>query len=495
MLTESLVLSIPGGAAGIALAWLAVHVLNDTKPAILVRYPAISMDWHVLAFTIALMVATSLLFGSFPALSAAGIHIKDALKSAGFAHSAGPGATRVRKTLVVAEIGVSLILLIGAGLLTRSFLRLAHTELGFRSDHLLSFRVNPVGFSFDRNYGPFYSEILDRLQHLPMVRSAALVDDIPLTHSEFPGAGFVRVIGRPTIALPDRPRITNNLVSPQFFQTLGISLKAGRVFDAHDFIGVPAGPRPGLLQREAVVVNEALVHRIFPNEDPLGRHLAFGPDELNLRWTIVGVVSDIRSGALGAEAPSTIYRCNCGAIPFYRAGFVIRTSVDPASIVRAVEQQVHAVDRDQPISDVKTMDQRRDAGLAPERFQLMLLGSFAAIAILLAAAGVYGIMSYLVTRRTREIGIRMAMGARPADVMRMVLGETSSLVVLAIVVGLGGAWALTRYIRSMLYGVTALDPTTFVVTSVLLSVTVLLASLGPTLRAIRVDPISALREE
>ncbi len=494
MLTESLVLAIPGGAVGIALAWLAVYVLDDTKPAILVRYPAISMDWHVLAFTIALIAATSLLFGSFPALSAAGIHIQDALKSAAFTHSAGRGATRVRKTLVVAEIGVSLILLIGAGLLTRSFLHLAHTELGFSSDHLLSFRVNPVGFSFERNYGPFYSDILDRLQHLPMARSAALVDDIPLSHSEFPATGFVRVIGRPITALRDRPRINNNLVSPQFFQTLGISLKAGRVFDAHDFIGVPVGPRPGLLEREAVVVNEAFVHRIFPNEDPLGRQLAFGPDELNIRWIIVGVVGDIRSAALGAEPSSMIYRCTCG-IPLYRAGFLVRTSADPASIVRAVEQQVRAVDRDQPISDVKTMDQRREEALAPERFQLLLLGSFSAIAILLAAAGVYGIMSYLVTRRTREIGIRMAMGARPTDVLRMVLGETSALVVLAIVAGLGGAWALTRYIRSMLYGVTALDPTTFIVTSVLLAVTVLIASLGPTLRAVRVDPISALREE
>ena len=231
------------------------------------------------------------------------------------------------------------------------------------------------------------------------------------------------------------------------------------------------------------------------NEDPLGRQLVFGPDELNLRWTIVGVVSDIRSGALGAEPPSMIYHCTCSGIPLYRAGFLVRTSVDPASIVRLAEQQVRAVDRDQPISDVKTMDQRREEALAPERFQLLLLGSFAAIAILLAAAGVYGIMSYLVTRRTREIGIRMAMGARPADVLHMVIGETSALVVLAIVAGLGGAWALTRYIRSMLYGVTALDPTTFVVTSVLLAVTVLIASLGPTLRAVRVDPMSALREE
>ena len=190
-----------------------------------------------------------------------------------------------------------------------------------------------------------------------------------------------------------------------------------------------------------------------------------------------------------------VYRCACPGIPVFRAGFVVRTSVAPEAAVRAVEQQVRAVDSDQPISDVKTMDQRRDAALAPERFQLILIGSFALIAIVLAAAGVYGTMSYLVARRTREIGIRMAMGARQADILRMVLGETATLVLLAIAAGLGGAWAVTRYIRSMLYGVSELDPTTFVLTSVLLAVIVLTASLGPARRAVRVDPMIALRDE
>jgi putative ABC transport system permease protein len=190
-----------------------------------------------------------------------------------------------------------------------------------------------------------------------------------------------------------------------------------------------------------------------------------------------------------------VYRCACAGIPVFRAGFLVRTSVAPETAIRAVEQQVRAVDRDQPISNVKTMDQRRDAALAPERFQVILIGNFALIAIVLAAAGVYGTMSYLVARRTREIGIRMAMGARQADVLRMVLGETTILLLLAIVAGLGGAWAVTRYIRSMLYGVSELDPTTFILTSVLLAVIVLTASLGPARRAVRVDPMIALRDE
>jgi putative ABC transport system permease protein len=495
MLTESLVLAVPGGVAGVGLAWLAVRLLDAAKPAVLVRYPAISMDWRVLAFTIALMLVTSLLFGIVPALSASGIHIQDALKSAGLTHSATRGATRLRKTLVVAELGVSLVLLIGAGLLARSFLHLAHTELGFASDHLLTFRINPVGFSFLRNYGPFYSEIFDRIKHLPGVRDAAIADDIPLAANQLPDSGAIQVVGRPLVPIIDRPRINDRRVNPEFFRTLGIRVESGRIFDAHDFAGTPPAARPEFLRREAVMVNQAFVRRVFPGEDPLGRQLVFGPDDLNSTWTIVGVVSDVRSAALGADPPSTVYRCTCAGTAIYLAGFLVRTTGPPELAIRAIQQQVRAVDRDQPISDVKTMDQRRDAALAPERFQLILIGSFAGIAILLAAAGVYGTMSYLVARRTREIGIRMAMGARQADVLRMVLGETTVLVVLAIAAGLGGAWAVTRYIRSMLHGVTELDPATFALTSVFLAVMVLIASLGPAQRAVRVDPITALRDE
>jgi putative ABC transport system permease protein len=243
------------------------------------------------------------------------------------------------------------------------------------------------------------------------------------------------------------------------------------------------------------VVNETFVRRIFPGEDPLGRRIGIGSDEVNYTLTIVGVVGNIRGAALGADPPSIVYRCSCSGISLFRAAYLIRTSVAPEAAIRGIEQQVRTVDRDQPIFDVKTMDQRRDAALAPERFQLILLGSFAVIAIVLAAAGVYGTMSYLVTRRTREIGIRMAMGARQADVLRMVLGETTALALFAIAAGLGAAWTVTRYIRSMLYGVDELDPTTFVLTSVLLAAIVLIASLGPVRRAMRVDPMTALREE
>jgi predicted permease len=317
-----------------------------------------------------------------------------------------------------------------------------------------------------------------------------------LGEGDFDQAGRIRVMGRPPVAFADRPIINNTIVSPEFFHTLGIPLQSGRIFDAHDFVRTPAAANHGFLPTEPVVVNEAFVRRIFPGEDPLGRRIGYGPDNFDATWTILGVVGNIRGAALGGDPPSMVYRCTCAGIPVYRwTGFLVRTAGEPLAAVRAVEQQVRAVDRDQPIFDVKTMDQRRDSALAPERFQVMLLGSFALVALVLAAAGVYGTMSYLVARRTREIGIRMAMGARQADVVRMVLGETTMLVVLAIAAGLGGAWMVTRYLRSMLYGVSELDATTFVLTSVLLAVIVLIASFGPARRAVSIDPMTALRDE
>lgn len=496
MLTESLVLSVPGGLAGVAIAWLAVRVLNAAKPAILVRYPPISMDWQVLAFTLGLTFAASILFGMAPALSAARIRIQEALKSASMTHSGGLGAARLRKLLVVAELGISLLLLIGAGLLTRSFLKLAHTELGFRPDHLLTFRVIPIG-PMDRDYSKFYISVLDNLQHLPMVQSAALLADIPLSDEDFYWSGRIRVLGRPPVPFAERPTANTTVVSPEFFHTLGVPLKSGRIFDSHD--NPRSGGAPvtnyGMVSTAAVVVNEAFVRKIFPGENPLDQKVGFGPDRNTATWTVVGVVGDVRGGALGADPPAMVYRCTCEGSPVFRAGFVVRTTGDPKAAIRAAAEQVRAVDRDQPIFDVKTMDERRDAALAPERFQLALIGAFAAIATLLAAAGVYGVMSYLITRRTREIGIRMAMGARPGQVLRMVIGETTVLTLFGIALGLGGAWALTRYVRSMLYGVSDLDAVTLALTPVVLATIVLLATLGPARRAMQVDPMTALREE
>ena len=494
MLTESVVLALPGGVAGILLALNAVYALNALKPAILVHYPALSIDARVLLFTAALTLVTSIVFGLAPAVSAAGIHIQDALKSASLAHSGSRGAARLRHTLVVGELAVSLVLLIGAGLLARSFLHLAHTDLGFRSDHLLTFRVNPIG-QMDRNYAKLYTQVLDQLKTLPAVRSATLLADVPLNDDDFYATGRIRVLGRDTAPFAERTVVNNTVVSPEFFRTLEIPLKSGRIFDAHDAPAPTETAAPGLLAAESVVVNSALARRVFPGEDPVGKRLGFGPDERNIVWTIVGVVGDVRGGALGADPPMMVYRCTCSGNAVFRAGFALRTDSDPHAMIRGVEHQVRQVDRDQPILDVKTMDERRDAALAPERFQLLLIGTFAGIALLLAAAGVYGTMSYLIARRTREIGIRVAMGATPGHIVRKLVTEGSLLLLVAVPAGLAGAWALTRYMRSMLFGVTEVDPVTFVLTPVVLAAVVLAACAGPARRALTIDPLTALREE
>ena len=493
MLTEGLVLAVPGGVAGIFVAWMAVRALDTIKPAILVRYPAISLDLRVLAFTVVLTLLTTTAFSIMPALSAAEMRVQEALKSVSLTHSASRRAAGLRKALVVVELSLSLVLMIAAGLLARSFIKLAHTELGFRSDHLLTFRVTPID-PFNPNNGPFYAQVLEHLKQLPMARSATLLADVPLSDEDFYSSGRIRVVGRPLAPFVERPIIHNTMISPEFFRTLEIPLKSGRIFDAHDFAN-PAETYHGLAAVEPVVVNEAFVRQIPPGEDPLGRRLAFGPDERHITWTIIGVAGNIRGAALGADPPSMVYRCTCVGGSVFRAAFMVRTAGDPKAAIRAVEEQVRQVDRDQPISDVKTMDERRDSALGPERFQLILIGAFAGIAIVLAAAGVYGIMSYLVLRRTREIGIRVAIGARSVDVLRLIGGETSLLLMVAIAMGLGGAWALTRYVRFLLFGITELDGLTFALTPLLLTVIVIIATLAPARRALQIDPLTALREE
>jgi predicted permease len=494
VLMESLCLALPGGLAGVGLAWLAVRLLNRARPAMLLRYPALSMDWHVLAFTLGLTLAAAMLFGLAPGLSAAGIRIHESLKAGGMSHSGGPSASRLRKVLLAAELAVSLVLLIGAGLVARTFLNLAHTDLGFRTDHLLTFRINPIG-PLDHDYANFYNAVLDRLRQLPVTQTAALLTDIPLGSEDFYASGRIRVLGRDLVPFNERPVINNMAVSPEFFQTLGIPLRSGRIFDLHDAARDASVTNYGMTSTARVVVNEAFVRKLFPGENPLDRQIVFGPDHNSVAWTIIGVVGDIRGGALGADPPPMIYRCTCEGSRVFRAGFAIRTAGDPKDVIRAVEEQVHAVDRDQPVFDVKTMEERRAAALTPERFQLAVIGAFACIAILLAAAGVYGVTSYLVTRRTREIGIRVAMGARPADVLAMVIGEAMVLVAFATAAGFGGAWALTRFIRSMLYGVTEMDAPTLCLAPVLLMAVVLAACLAPARHASHIDPAKALREE
>ena len=487
MLTESLLLALPGGLAGVAIACSGVAFLNATKPAVLDRYPLLSVDTTTLTFTLTLTVLTGLIFGMAPAWTAVGISIYETLKGSSRTQSGGQRTAVLRQTLVIAELSVSLILLIGAGLLTRSFVKLATVDLGFPPDHLLTLKVS---LSNPRYVQPasrraFEEEVLKRVRQLSMVRTAALSSSLPL--SAF--AANIRFSSeRHPLPITQQASAGFGFVSSDFFRTMGIRLERGRVFDSRDNDGTSI----------SLVVNKALATVAFGGEDPIGQRLLPGGGDRAI-GTIVGVVANTRGAALGADPTPAIYTCTCQKIdPFFRldqVALIVTTRGDPHAAIGAVEGQIHAMDPELPIFSVRTMEERVATALAPQGFQLILVGSFAVIALILAAAGVYGVMSYVVSRRTREIGIRMALGAQPGHVRSLVVRESLSFVFIAVVAGLGGAWALTRYVRSMLYGITALDVPTFIATPLLLAGIIFLATLGPARRASHVDPLTALREE
>jgi putative ABC transport system permease protein len=490
LLSESCLLALPGGAAGVLLAFGAVALLNATKPLVLVNYPDIVLDLRTLFFTFSLTMLTGALFGLAPALGATGIELQEALKAGGYGQSAGRRTRRTRHALVVAELAVSLILLIGAGLLARSFLNLAHVNVGFPAKNLLTLRVNLTGpqYASGQSQQRYHREVLERVSQLPGVTAAAFVTDLPLTDDHpFQGMAF-EIAGRAPLPPSQRPMTDVAIVSRDYFRTLGVPLRSGRGFDMSDKADSP----------DTIVVNQAFARAVFPGEDPLGRQILQGRQGRRSGWTVVGVVGDVRSRNLGVEPGPLAYRCLCqqennSFLSMMR--MLVRTTGDPRAIARTVEQQLYAVDRAEPIYDVKTMEQRISAALGPERFHLLLIGTFAGIAIVLAGLGVYGVMAYLVARRTREIGIRIAVGARSGQVQGLVLTETAMLAIVAAFLGLGGAWGLTRYLRTMLYGVTPVDGVTFAGAAVALILVAISASIIPARRAATVDPVRALREE
>jgi predicted permease len=487
VLGESLLLAVPGGIAGAFLAALSVWALNIWKPLVLDRYPAISIDLRTLAFTIGLTMLTGLVFGLAPALGVAGVKIQEALKAAA-GHSGGRGAARVRRLLVVAEFGLSLMLLIGAGLLGRSFVNLARTPLGFPAEDLLTLRANLTGTNYATAESQlrYYDQALARLRELPMVRAAAVTTSLPLDGDGPYQTGAFDVARRAPAPAAQRPHTDVVIASREYFATMGIPLRRGRLFDAAD--------KPGADRK--IIVNEAFARKIFGGGDAVGEAIIFGRGDAPS--TIVGVVGDTRGNALGVEPQPVAYRCLCqqsGNRFLSKMKVVVRTGGDPRPAVRAVESAMYSVDRTQPVSDIKTMEERVAVALAPQRFNLLLLGLFAAMAVVLASVGVYGVMAYLVTRRTREIGIRMAIGARPEQVQRQVMIETVWLAAAGVVAGVGGAWGLTRYLASMLHGVGTLDASTFAAAAALLVAVAVCASAAPARRASQVDPVRALREE
>ena len=485
MLTESLLLALAGGVAGLAVA-LAFHrgLLALVAERIPVpRLEQVALDGPVLAFTMLIALGTGLLFGLVPALVASG-SANEALREGG-RHGGGPGGRRALAILVVAEVALSLVLLTGAGLLIRSFSRLQNIDPGFRSAGLLTARVQlPASrYDSDERSSRFYTDVLARVSGVPGVQSAAGVSFLPLAGLGI-GTSFYRADGPPP-APGEAPSTDVRPVTPRFFRTMGIPHLAGR-----DFTDADRGDSPLV-----AVVSETLARRHFAGENPLGKrlHVSIGrPPGMNLE--IVGVVGDIKMTSLEGEARAAVY------IPHTQLAIglmtlVVRTDMAPLSLAGSVASAVQAIDPELPLADVQTMEEVVDANLARPRTVAVLLSAFALMALMLAGVGVYGVMAYTVTQRTQEIGVRMALGATPESVFRLVLGQALRLVAIGVIAGLAVAGALTGLLETLLYETEPTDPWTFGLTALVLVAVATVATYVPARRGTRIAPVEALRAE
>jgi putative ABC transport system permease protein len=479
LLTESLLLAIAGGAAGLLLARWGVALLLALAPDNLPRAYDIRLDARVAGFTILVSLLTGIVFGLLPALQASKIDLGVTLKEGG-RDAAGLLRRRLRGFLVVSEVALAFVLLIGAGLLMRSFARLTEVDPGFDPRGILTMNISlPFPKYSDGRSVAFFQQTLERVQALPGVEAAAMVYPVPLSGTR--GFSAFRIEGRPSPA-EETFNAGVRIISPDFFKTFRVPLIKGRLLAESD--GVKALP--------VVVVNESLARIYFANENPLGKRIiGFGGTR-----AIVGVVGDVKYSALDEEASAEIY-FPMAQVPAVTLSLplAVRASGDPMQMVAAVRGQIWAVDKDQPISKIETMERLMAQSVTPRRFNMLLLGVFALVGLALAGAGLYGVMSYTVTQRTREIGVRMALGAQPGDVLRLVIGEGMKLAIIGALLGLGGALALTRLLKTLLFGVIATDPLTFIVIAALLIIVALLACWIPARRAANADPLVALRHD
>jgi putative ABC transport system permease protein len=482
LLTESAVLTVLGGVLGVLLAVWGKNLLLAAIPGEMPFWMKFDLDPRVLGFTLALSLLTGLIFGIAPALQASKNDLNDALKEGG--RNAGGAHYRLRSSLVVAEVALSLMLLIGAGLMLRSFAKLGSVDAGIRPENVLTVEVPLPRAKYPEGakQSAFFKELVTRVRALPGVSSAAAISGVPLR------GGWGRsltVEGFPVLSVGQAPMINHSVVTPNYFQTMGIPLREGRDFNDSDIDG----------STRVTVVDERLARQYWPGASPLGKRIRFGPPESNEPWhIIVGVVGSVRNRRLDQDTVQTIY-VPYQQIPVRGMTMALRTSGDPESLTSAVRESVRALDKDQPIANVLTMETVISRSVWQQRFYTILFGVFAALALVLAAVGIYGVMSYAVTQRTHEIGIRMALGARAIDVLRMVVKNGMTLITIGVVIGLVGAFALTRLLATMLFGITPTDSLTFVAVSAVLGLVALVACFVPARRATKVDPLVALRYE
>lgn len=483
LLTESLLLAIMGGSLGLLLAMWGLDLLVATIPASVPRVAEISLDARVLGFTLAVSALTGIIFGLAPALTASKLDLNESLKEGGRGSTEGVRRNRVRSLLVVSEIALSLVLLIGAGLLLKSFQRLREINPGFNPTNVLTMNLELPESKYAKadQQGAFFQQLLERTRTLPGVESLGVIDPLPLSGNN--KTTTFNIEGRPPVAPTDQLSSNVRTISSDYFRAMGIPLLKGRALSERDNKDAPL----------VMVVNETLARQFFPNEDPLGKRATVYP--FKTPCEIVGVVGDVKHRTLEGEPTPEFYISYLQA-PQPAMALVARTaSGDPTNLVGAMRNAVGEIDKDQPISDIQTMNQLLSQSIAPGRFNMLLLGLFAFIALLLAAIGIFGVMSYSVTQRTHEIGIRIALGAQAVDVLRLVVGQGMALALVGVGLGLLGAIAVTRLMASLLYGVSATDPLIFAGISLLLTIVAFVACYVPARRAMKVDPMVALRHE
>ncbi|HJS24264.1 MAG TPA: ABC transporter permease [Pyrinomonadaceae bacterium] len=486
LLTESLLLALLGSALGLGFAWLGIKALMLISPKDLVNFQSVSMNMTVLLWTLGVSILTGIIFGLAPALHISRLNLNDSLKEGGKSESGqASGSRRLRSALVVSEIALAVVLLASAGLLIRSFIRLQQVDRGFNTDNILTMmiRLPDAKYPQDPQLVAFFNQALEKIRQLPTVRSAGMVNHLPLYGGLGSNTGF-KILGRPEPPPGQWPSTDVRVVDSEYFPAMGIPLLRGRHFSAAEL------REP----RQKILINEALARAYFASEDPIGQRLDVAMFEKPTPAEIIGVVGNVRYDSLVDESPPAVYFPHPG-LAYSFMTLVVRTDGEPTAIAPAIQREIRTLDPNQPVSDVRTMNQVMSEWVSRSRFNTLLLGLFAGLATLLSAVGIFGVMNYSVALRTRELGLRLAVGAQPRQVLLLVLKQGFLLTIVGVILGLAAAFALTRLLSGLLFGVGTVDATTFTAISLLLVVVSLLACYLPARRAMRIDPLSALRYE
>ncbi len=483
-LTESFMLALISGVIGLGLAWLGLDLLLSLAPVDTPRISEVAIDARVLLFALAISVATAVIFGLLPALKSSKTELFTTLKDAGAKGLTGRLSNhRLRNAVVIAEVSFALVLVTCAGLFVRSFAQLISVNPGFNSENLLTMHITLDGATYDRRAAEYYRQLIDRIESLPDVTSAAAVTTLPMSDV---GVDFARPYWRQGDAEPvgDGDKVAVRMATPGYFKTMGISLLQGRGFteqDRRDTVAV-------------IIVNQSMADKVWPNENPLGKRLMLDYNRGKYAYEVVGVTGGIRYYGLKTDPRPEVF------IPHAQNAYlpmnlVVRTASDPNRMVETIKTQVREMDPTQAVSNIRTMETLVSRSVATDRFSMWLLGLLAFLALALATTGLFSLLSYLVSQRTHEIGVRMALGARQRDVFRLVLGQGALLLAVGLAIGLGASFICARLFSSLLFETSPTDPLTFMITPALLSLAALLACYVPARRATKVDPLVALRTD